>query len=174
MYKQKVVSKGLNGLGGGVGYDFYAVFPNGATFRFFHFVNISDEEAGKAIIDALNKNIPRTLAAINATTKVGSYSKPDTKKSSLKDAANKLNGTNKQTNRGETQIAEKPEDPKVDQKDKQKQQAVTTTDYNPMVNLSWEDLPSAVQQMLQLGNVTQDQWDSLDNLDSRQALLNCK
>ena len=174
MYKQKVVSKGLNGLGGGVGYDFYAVFPNGATFRFFHFVNISDEEAGKAIIDALNKNIPRTLASINATTKVGSYSKPDTKKSSLKDAANKLNGTNKQTNRGETQIAEKPEDPKVDQKDKQKQQAVTTTDYNPMVNLSWEDLPSAVQQMLQLGNVTQDQWDSLDNLDSRQALLNCK
>lgn len=174
MYKQKVVSKGLNGLGEGVGYDFYAVFPNGATFRFFHFVNISDEEAGKAIIDALNKNIPRTLASINATTKVGSYSKPDTKKSSLKDAANKLNGTNKQTNRGETQIAEKPEDPKVDQKDKQKQQAVTTTDYNPMVNLSWEDLPSAVQQMLQLGNVTQDQWDSLDNLDSRQALLNCK
>ena len=47
------------------------------------------------LIDALNKNIPRTLAAINATTKVGSYSKPDTKKSSLKDAANKLNGTNK-------------------------------------------------------------------------------
>lgn len=173
MYKQEVVSEGLNGLGGGVGYDFYAVFPNGAAFRLLHFVNISDEEAGKAIIDALNKNIPRTLAAINATTKVGSYSKPDTKKSNLKDAANKLNGTNKQTNRGETQIAEKPEDPKVDQKDKQKQQAATTTEYNPVVQLSWEDLPPAVQQFLQSKNMTQSQWDSIDNLDSRQAFFNC-
>lgn len=166
MYKHPVETKGLGGSGSGVLYDYYAVFPNGATGRIIRLQNLPDEEASRMILSALNSNPTKTKQAAEAVTKVGSYTKPESKENSLRDAMKKLEATNKQVDRGEANVAEKPAEPNPQQAPK--------SDLNPEVYKDWDNLNDVTQQVLELGGYTSNIWNfELDTPESRQAALNC-
>lgn len=168
MYKHPIETKGLGGSGGGVLYDYYAVFPNGATGRVIRLQNLPDEEAARMILSALNSNPARTKQVAETVTKVGSYTKPESKENSLRDAMKKLEATNKQVDRGEASVAEKPAEPNPQKAPEPK------SDLNPEVYKDWDDLSDVTQQVLELGGYTSNVWNfELDTPEARQAALNC-
>ena len=168
MYKHPIETKGLGGSGGGVLYDYYAVFPNGDAERIIRLQNLPDAEAGRMIIAALNGNPAKTKQYAERITKVGSYINPESKENSLRDAMKKLEATNKQVDRGEANVAEKPAELNPQQSQEPK------SDLNPEVYKDWDDLSDATQQVLELGGYTSNVWNfELDTPGARQAALNC-
>lgn len=155
MYKESQETSGLGGTGAGTLNRYYAVFPNGNTFKFIDLSPTTEEKAADIIMKGLKGNPARVKELSEAITKVGNYQKPDNK-NKLAEAQTRLNATNKSENKGNpTEVAKLQ--PKLEAVPKEENKK----EFSEIAYKSWEELDDTTQQVLNLSGYDSSQWNSL-------------
>jgi hypothetical protein len=165
MYKEPVTTKGLGGTGGGTLYNYYAVFPNGNTAEVFKLADFKDDEASSKIMSELTAKSDKVKALSTVETQLGTYSKKEDSKSKLREAANKLDSTNKKTgNDSKADIGEEKPKPEV--------KGSKPVLDRPELNQSWNELPKETIIFLQSSSYTEYDW-SVASIEERKSMLDC-
>lgn len=165
MYKEPVTTKGLGGTGEGTLYNYHVIFPNGNTYKIIELNNIEDQEASRMIMSALSKNPSKVEALSTIETQLGKYSKKEDSKSKLREAANKLDSTNKKTgNDSKADIGEEKPKPEV--------KGSKPVLDRPELSQSWNELPKETIIFLQSSSYTEYDW-SVASIEERKSMLDC-
>ena len=116
-------------------------------------------------MSALSKNPSKVEALSTVETKLGTYSKKEDSKSKLREAANKLDSTNKKTgNDSKTDMGEEKPKPEV-------KESKPVLD-RPELNQSWNELPKETIIFLQSASYTEYDW-SVASIEERKSMLDC-
>lgn len=164
MYKEPIKTSGLgeSGKGETTLYNVYAVFPNGATFKFYDLVSEEshpDARLSVNIMKALNTNPKKVVQTSSIVTKVGTYKPQPSTTSKLKASKARLESTNKTIERGTmNNIAPSPEKLQVD-----------TT---PKSSLDWDKLTDEEQNILNISGYDKYSWNDLPEKE-KDAAFNC-
>lgn len=164
MYKEAIQTSGYGGNGAGTLYNYYAVFPNGNTFKIVNLSKGDDEDVSKEIMNALGRNPSRVKQMSEVTTKVGSYKKP----SKLAEAQARLQATNKSEDSGSPENIGNPQ-PKLNNTPEMEN---SDNKFSENAYKSWEELDETTQQVLNLSGFDSTQWNSLPPKE-RDTTINC-